>query len=355
MCSACVKEGAFMKALVVEKPGTLSVRDVAEPPMGEYEARCEMLYGATCTATDLAVIDGRVGWEKLEYPLILGHESVGRVVEVGSKVRNYRVGDLVARVYTRETDGLKLAWGGMAEFGLALDWKAMWADGVPREKWDYFRVNQVIPEGIISPMDATMIITWRENLSWVNRMGVKPGERVIVVGSGGNGMSIAACAAVKGASVTVVGNASRREATLSTGIEEFMDYKDKEALTSFIEKNRRGIDCIIDATGKKETLTPYMPTLREGGTAALYGMSDFTSYTIGPTGGPKYFRFFNSYAGIYDEAETHDEVIDLIRAGKLNASAWIDHEHIFTWDNAAEAYEHVRNKKAVKAVIKLSR
>lgn len=98
-----------------------------------------------------------------------------------------------------------------------------------------------------------------------------------------------------------------------------------------------------------------MPTLREGGTAALYGMSDFTSYTIGPTGGPKYFRFFNSYAGIYDEAETHDEVIDLIRAGKLNASAWIDHEHIFTWDNAAEAYEHVRNKKAVKAVIKLSR
>lgn len=240
-----------MKALVVEKPGTLSVRDVAEPPMGEYEARCEMLYGATCTATDLAVIDGRVGWEKLEYPLILGHESVGRVVEVGSKVRNYRVGDLVARVYTRETDGLKLAWGGMAEFGLALDWKAMWADGVPREKWDYFRVNQVIPEGIISPMDATMIITWRENLSWVNRMGVKPGERVIVVGSGGNGMSIAACAAVKGASVTVVGNASRREATLSTGIEEFLDYKDKEALTSFIEKNRRGIDCIIDATGKK--------------------------------------------------------------------------------------------------------
>ena len=100
MCSACVKEGAFMKALVVEKPGTLSVRDVAEPPMGEYEARCEMLYGATCTATDLAVIDGRVGWEKLEYPLILGHESVGRVVEVGSKVRNYRVGDLIPEKLT---------------------------------------------------------------------------------------------------------------------------------------------------------------------------------------------------------------------------------------------------------------
>lgn len=342
-----------VKALVVEKPGVLKVMDLAEPAMGEYEARCEMLYGATCTATDLAVIDGRVGWEDLSYPVILGHESVGRVVEVGSKVRNYKVGDLVARVYTRQTEGIGLAWGGMAEFGLALDWKAMWADGLPRSEWDYYRVNQVIPEGVIDPIDATMIITWRENLSWVERMGVKQGDRVVVVGSGGNGMSIAACSAVKGACVTVIGNSSRREATLNTGVEGFVDYKDKDELSAFIADNGRAVDFLIDATGKKETLTPYMPTLREGGTAALYGMSDFTSYTIGPTSGPKYFRFYNSYAGIYDEAETHEEVIDLIRAGKLNAGSWLDKEHIFTWDNAPEAYEYVRNKKAVKAVIRL--
>lgn len=343
-----------MKALVVEQPGVLKVMDLTEPKMGEYEARCEMLYGATCTATDLAVIDGRVGWDKLNYPVILGHETIGRVIEVGSKVRNYKVGDLVARVYTRETDGINLAWGGMAEYGLALDWKAMWADGIPREKWDYYRVNQVIPAGVIDPIDATMIITWRENLSWVNRMGVKAGDKAVIIGSGGNGMSIAACCAVKGACVTVIGNESRRAATLNTGVKTFVDYKDKDALAAFISENKRAVDYIIDATGKKETLTPYMPTLKEGGTAALYGMSDFTSYTIGPTTGPKYFRFFNSYAGIYDEAETHEEVIDLIRAGKLDAGNWLDKEHIFTWDNAPAAYDHVRNKKAVKAVIKLS-
>lgn len=343
-----------MKALVVVTPGELKVMDLTEPPMGEYEARCEMLYGATCTATDLAVIDGRVGWTELKYPVILGHETVGRVVEIGSKVRNYKIGDLVARVYTRETDGIGLAWGGMAEYGLALDWKAMWADGIAREEWDYYRVNQVIPEGIIDPIDATMIITWRENLSWINRMGVKAGEKVLVVGSGGNGMSIAACAAVKGAEVAVVGNESRRECTLGTGVARFIDYKNTAALSGFVEEKHRALDYIIDATGKKETLTPYMPALAENGTAALYGMSDFKSYTIGPIGGPKSFRFFNSYAGIYDEAEAHEEVIDLIRAGKLNASFWLDKENVFTWDNAPGAYDHVRNKKAVKAVVKLS-
>lgn len=40
--------------------------------------------------------------------------------------------------------------------------------------------------------------------------------------------------------------------------------------------------------------------------------------------------------------------------GRLDASAWIDTSTVFTWDNAPLAYEHVRAKKAIKAVIKLS-
>lgn len=89
-----------MKALVVEKPGVLKVMDVAEPPMGDYEARCENLYGATCAGTDLSVIDGKFAWGNV-YPSIIGHETIGRVVEVGKKVRNFKVGDLIS-VYTPE-------------------------------------------------------------------------------------------------------------------------------------------------------------------------------------------------------------------------------------------------------------
>ena len=47
-----------MKAAVVEKPGVLSVRDVPEPVRGPYDCLCEILYGATCTATDLHIIAG---------------------------------------------------------------------------------------------------------------------------------------------------------------------------------------------------------------------------------------------------------------------------------------------------------
>lgn len=342
-----------MKALVVEKPGVLKVMDLTEPPMGDYEARCQNLYGATCTGTDLSVIDGTFAWGNV-YPSIIGHETVGRVVAVGKKVRNFKVGDLISRVYTRQTDGVGLSWGGMSEYGLAVDTQAMWADGIDRAEWESFRVNQVIPAGITDPMGATMVITWRENLSWINRMGVSRGDKVLVIGSGANGMSIAACAAIRGGAVTLVGNAGRKEASLRTGIAAYVDYRDKEAVDRLIRDSAASYAYLIDATGVKETLTPYMSMLMEGGTAAVYGMNDFYHYTFNPILGPKSFRFFNSYAGCYDEPETHEEVIDLIRAGKLDASNWLDMDHVFTWDNAPEAYAYVREKRAVKALIRLS-
>lgn len=342
-----------MKALVVEKQGVLKVMDVSEPPMGDYEARCENLYGATCAGTDLSVIDGKFAWGNV-YPSIIGHETIGRVVEVGKKVRNFKVGDLISRVYTRETDGVGLSWGGMSEYGLAVDHEAMWADGIDQTEWDGYRVNQVIPEGVIDPIDATMIITWRENLSWINRMGVSQGDKVLVVGSGANGISIAACAAIRGGEVTVVGNEKRRVPSMKTGIAGYVNYKEKDEVEKLIRENPSSYAYLIDATGVKETLTPYMSMLQEGGTVAVYGMNDFYSYTFNPILGPKSFRFYNSYAGVYDEAETHKEVIELIRAGKLDANNWLDKENIFTWDNAPDAYTHVREKKAIKAVIKLS-
>lgn len=342
-----------MKALVVEKPGVLKVMDVSEPPMGDYEARCENLYGATCAGTDLSVIDGKFAWGNV-YPSIIGHETIGRVVEVGKKVRNFKVGDLISRVYTRETDGVGLSWGGMSEYGLAVDHEAMWADGIDQTEWDGYRVNQVIPEGVIDPIDATMIITWRENLSWINRMGVSQGDKVLVVGSGANGISIAACAAIRGGEVTVVGNEKRRVPSMKTGIAGYVNYKEKDEVEKLIRENPSSYAYLIDATGVKETLTPYMSMLQEGGTVAVYGMNDFYSYTFNPILGPKSFRFYNSYAGVYDEAETHKEVLELIRAGKLDANNWLDKENIFTWDNAPDAYTHVREKKAIKAVIKLS-
>jgi threonine dehydrogenase-like Zn-dependent dehydrogenase len=138
----------------------------------------------------------------------------------------------------------------MCQYGLACDHGAMLQDGINRKEWDMFRINKVIPEGIIDLVDAPMIITWRENLSWVNRLGIKEGQRVLVIGSGANGISIGAMCAIKGADVTMLGSAARNGNAIATGMSNYVDYRDESTIKDFIENNHAAIDVIIDATGK---------------------------------------------------------------------------------------------------------
>jgi NADPH:quinone reductase-like Zn-dependent oxidoreductase len=205
-----------MKAAVIEKPGLLVVRDIPMPPMGEYDALCELLYGATCSGTDHHLLAGRFPWP-VRYPTVLGHESIGRVVEVGRRVRHFAVGDLVTRVGTLPTAELDVNWGGFAEYGIARDHRAARQDGLPAAEWNSFRVNQVLPAGC-DPRAATMMITWRETLSYITRMGIGAGAAVLIIGSGGNGLAFTAHAANLGATrVAVLGSAGREGVARSAG------------------------------------------------------------------------------------------------------------------------------------------
>lgn len=100
-----------MKAAIVERPGELSVREVAEPVMGDYDCLCENLYGATCSGTDLHLIQGRAMPFPVRYPLMLGHETIGRVVKVGAKVEAFSVDDLVTRTVNRDVGDISAMWG----------------------------------------------------------------------------------------------------------------------------------------------------------------------------------------------------------------------------------------------------
>ena len=111
-----------MKAAVVEKPGQLVVRDVPDPVFGPYDALCKLLYGVTCTGTDRHLINNTFPFGT-SYPTILGHESVGRVIEVGAKVRHVKEGDVITRVGAPADPGGSHAshWGGFAQLGVATD------------------------------------------------------------------------------------------------------------------------------------------------------------------------------------------------------------------------------------------
>jgi len=337
-----------MKAAIVESPSHLVVRDIPAPPVGEYDALCELLYGATCSGTDQHLIAGRFPWP-VKYPTILGHESIGRVTRIGRRVRHFRVGDLVTRVGTPPTDALSVNWGGFAEYGVAKDHWAMREDGLPGAKWRPFRINQLLPAGS-DPRAATMIITWRETLSYITRMGVEAGARVLIIGSGGNGLSFAAHAANLGAAhVAMVGNASREGLAQTAGATAYFDYR-AENLPALLAQEGP-LDFAIDAVGKQGQINLVLPFLKPGGTVGIYGIDEYHRCTINPRLSRGTFTYYNEG---YDEAESHERVLALWQKGLLKASIWLDLEHPFALDDIGQAIEAVRERRMVKALVCLS-
>ncbi|MHB9134177.1 MAG: zinc-dependent alcohol dehydrogenase [Armatimonadota bacterium] len=341
-----------MKAVIVETPGTLVVRDIPRPQMGDYDALCEMFYGATCTGTDQHLIAGRFPWP-VTYPTVLGHESVGRVIEVGAKVRNFKPGDVISRVGTlpSPTGDYDVNWGGYAEYGIARDHQAMREDGRPEGEWTGFRVNQIVPADI-DPRAATMIITWRETLSYLTRMGIGEGANVLVIGSGGNGLSFVAHAANRGATrVAMIGNAAREATTRAIGAADYYDYRDGTISDRIHAAYPDGFDYIIDAVGKAGQLDAALPYLKSGGTIGIYGIDDFGACQLTPTRARGPFTFANPG---YDEEEPHPRVIAYIQQGKLDARHWLDLDHPVPLVEIHRAFDMVAQRKAIKVLVKLT-
>ncbi len=339
-----VERGESMKAAVLREPGKLVVETVPEQELGAYGVLCKILYGTLCSGTDTHIVDGIFPFTQA-LPTIPGHESIGQVVSVGPNVRHFSVGDLVTRVgYCPPVgSGLTATWGGFAEFGLARDHWAMAAAGINRREWDAYRVNQVIPMGI-DPIDAPMIITWRETLSYLRRMGFIPGASVLIAGSGGNGLAFAAHAArLQAARVVMLGSPSRQPTAEALGCTEYYDYRQDAPFAT----GTAAFDFIIDAVGRQGTLDRLLPHLKPSGTIGVYGMDDLEGNSLNPRNARGAIRVAG---GAYDEEETHHEVVSAVQRNELRAEPWIG-SAVFTLDSMSEAFTAVRKREVVKALV----
>ncbi len=341
-----------MKAAVVVAPGRLEIQDLPAPEPADYQVLCEHLFGAVCAGTDRHLIRGELALPGIEYPFILGHETIGRVIAVGPKVRHFASGDLITRTGYPAGDGLQAFWGGFTEQGLATDAAAMREDGLPEETWHPHLVNRTLPPET-DPAAATMMITWRETYSYMNRLGVRPGSRVAILGSGGNGFSFLVMARALGAeTVAMVGNPHWAELAIRAGATGFVDYRGDVA-AGLADVSSGGYDLLLDAVGRSGAIEQSIDLLTAGGKVALYGIDDLRErmgylQTLSERGvdthGP----------GEYSEAEAHDAVVALLTAGKLDASIWFDPARPTPLPRLAEAIAAIDAKRSLKALIQLS-
>jgi len=91
-----------MKAITVEpkKPGTARLEDIPEPDISEGAVLVETIAVGVC-GTDVEIVEGEYGWAPPgKTRLVLGHESLGRVLDPGP-AKGLKQGDLVVGIVRR--------------------------------------------------------------------------------------------------------------------------------------------------------------------------------------------------------------------------------------------------------------
>lgn len=241
------------------------------PTCGPMDAICRPIAIAPCTSDVHTVWEGALGDR---HDMILGHEAVGQVVEVGSLVKDFKPGDkVIVPAITPDWNSLEAQDGfQMHSGGMLAGWKfSNFKDGVFGE---FFHVNDadgnlaLLPEGL-DPAAASMLSDMvPTGFHGVELADVQFGDTVAVIGIGPVGLMSVAGTALRGAGrIFAVGSRPTCvKVAKEYGATDIINYNDGDIADQILKaNNNKGVDRVVIAGGNVDTFAQAIRMLKPGG------------------------------------------------------------------------------------------
>lgn len=252
-------------AVVNFSPDAYSVelREFAQPTIGEEDVLVEVAAVGVC-GSDLHQWTSSHSWP-VNYPVVLGHEFAGTIVQTGRNVQGWREGDRIAS----ETAAVIDPQNPMTRRGLYnLDpTRKGFGYGVDGAMTRYARVParclHHVPETLPFEYAALTEPCCVAYNSVIGNSRINPGDRVLVIGPGTIGILCAAIAKLAGGEVAVLGlpsDAARFEIARQYGCETLTDATEWAR-----QRDGMGADVVIDAAGVSATLKTAIDLVRPAG------------------------------------------------------------------------------------------
>lgn len=243
---------------------------------GAHDVLIEIAYCGVCHSD---IHQARNEWDNSIYPMVPGHEIVGRVARVGSEVERFREGDMAGVgcfvdscrvcVNCREgeeqycTNHLVSTYNGTEKDEKTPTYGGYSSQIVVDESYA-LRIPATLPLEGVAPLLCAGITTY----SPLRRFKIGEGQRVGVVGLGGLGHMGVKLAAAMGAQVTVFSTSpSKEEDARKLGAHKFVVTKEPANL----EPLAGSFDFILDAVSAPHDLNMYLNLLRREGVMTLVG------------------------------------------------------------------------------------
>lgn len=344
-----------MYSIAVLEPNKLSLVEVPEPVPGPYEARIRTEAACLCNMTDRKLVEGHFPGVE-QYPLLLGHESVGIVDAVGEKVRSFNIGDRVIGGLLLNTNDSRYAsgWGGFSQYIIAGDHQAMLADGVADAAHGWFEVYEImrpVPK-TISREDAVMLCTWREVYGGFGDFNLQGGDDILVFGAGPVGLSFIKFGRLLGlnyiASVDLL--PARRRMALEMGADDAF-APDDPAVASLAQKRGMPFDAVIDAVGKEAIINAALPLVKMAGSVCVYGVIDAPSIRLDKARGPYNFNLLvHQWPTRSREAAAQEPLCAWIESGKLSYREFISVEYPVA--DIEQAFAYSKTGEPIKTLLR---
>jgi uncharacterized zinc-type alcohol dehydrogenase-like protein len=253
-------------------PMTIERRDP-----GAHDVGIEILYCGICHSDVHKVNDD---WGGTQFPVVPGHEIVGRVASKGASASRFREGDLVGvgcivdscRACPECRAGREM----FCEKGVTFTFDSLEQD---KKTWTYggYSANIVvderyvlrIPKGLDPARAAPLMCAGITTYSPLRQFGCKRGDQIAVVGLGGLGHMVIKLARSMGADVTVLSTSRDKEKDAARlGAKRFVATKEPGALESL-----EGLfNLIVDTVSAPHDLNKQLTLLRNFGTMVLVGL-----------------------------------------------------------------------------------
>lgn len=340
--------GAFF--LGADQESKFEVREMTFPDvLGPHQVLVRNKACGVC-GTDLHIYHGEKGSAEVTPPVVLGHEYSGIVEDVGEKVTTVKPGDHVSidpnsycglcrpcRMGRKQSCMNLFALGvnvngGFAEYSVCPDTQC-------------YKIDQALDFDIAAMAEPLACV-----LHGIDRVGINPGETVLIIGGGTIGLMMVQMAKMAGAACVVLSEPveTRRKIGLDVGADYTIDPLHENVPQRIQElTGQRGADVVIECVGRSFAVEQALSAAGLGCRILLFSVPEVDGVVELP--------LFNIYkmeltiVGSMINPDTHQRAVNLLNSGSLKIHELITHS--YDLDHLDDAIKMQMSAESIKVMV----